>query len=78
MTPKEMLAELRRVRKADGDTTFYCWGKLSKELQDEFISWCENYMLVSHADTLEGWASGWKKYREQFFEFLGGDPDKLW
>ena len=70
---KTKLQIIREIEKKDIDKSlFYCWKKLPKYIQEDFISWCETYMQVSHKGCFGGWAFGWSKYNDQYIIFLKG------
>ncbi|MFA5790739.1 MAG: hypothetical protein WC976_06735 [Caldisericia bacterium] len=68
---KDKLKTINEIKRKDEDNSlFYCWSKLPEYIQKDFISWCEEYMQVSHAECYGGWAFGWSKYHEQYILFL--------
>lgn len=71
MVKKDKLKIIKEIEKKDQDKSlFYAWDKLPKFIQNDFISWCETYMQVSHAECYGGWGFGWSKYNDQYLIFL--------
>ena len=67
---KTKLQTINEIKKKDIDKSlFYAFDKLPKYIQDDFISWCETYMQVSHKECFGGWTFGWSKYHNQYILF---------
>ena len=74
----DILNGLEVVRKKDfQESLFYSWELLPKEIQREFISWCEEYMQVSHAKCSSGWEGGWQKYHKDYIQWLNNEKGEL-
>jgi hypothetical protein len=70
---KTKLQIIIEIERKDIDKSlFYAFDRLPKYIQNDFISWCETYMQVSHKECFGGWGFGWSKYYEQYILFLRG------
>lgn len=70
---KDILKRLNAVRQTDFQKSlFYCWDKIPKDIQDDFISWCLRYTQASFEDCIGGWEAGWHKEHEKYILWLKG------
>jgi hypothetical protein len=53
------------------DTSLFgCWDKIPKDIQDDFISYVENYLQETFESSANGWADGWNKESRTYIDWL--------
>jgi len=76
MIHSEFMTVIKELAAKDKYATEFVWQtydlfwKLPIEIRIDFEAFCSSYLQQSYATVIDGWAVGWHKYRDVYFNYL--------